>query len=183
MERFPDPPITEWYQNDKMILLKPFRYIANDGREWVAPKGAILNGATIPKPLWSIIGSPYVGPYRKSSIVHDYFVGEGNNPDVSESDRRKADKMFYEACRHEGCTKREAVIMYIGVSIGTWWSGVGSFFNKGAFNTYSYSDINPEKNFVENKFFKLLQMSEKYIESEDIEKIEELVNEELKINS
>lgn len=183
MNRFPDAPTTEWYQSDKMILLNPFTYIANNGVKWIAPKGAILNGATIPKPLWSIIGSPYVGPYRKSSIVHDYFVGEGDNPDVTKSDRRKADKMFYEACRHEGCTKKEAVVMYIGVSIGTWWSGVSSFFNKNAFEICSFTDITPEKDLVEKKFYKLLKITEKYIESEDIDKIEELVNKELQVKS
>lgn len=35
--------------------------------------------------------------------------------------RRKADKMFYHACRAGGCFWKEAVILYLGVRIGGIW--------------------------------------------------------------
>ena len=121
-------PETKWVGDRDMVLTKPMTYTDPEGREWKAPKGSEVNGATIPKALWSTIGSPFIGKYRRASVVHDYFVGEGKNPDVSRKARRKADKMFYHACRTDGCSRRYAAILYIGVSVGTWSSGFKRLF-------------------------------------------------------
>jgi hypothetical protein len=64
-----------------------------------------------------------------ASVVHDYFVGEGGNPDVPIEACREADKMFYHACRAHGCSRRFAAILRIGVSIGTRAGGFRSLFN------------------------------------------------------
>jgi hypothetical protein len=72
--------------------------------------------------VWSIVGAPYVGKYRRASVVHDFHVGEGENPNVSRSKRREADKMFYQACRTDKCSVKFAAILYLAVSIGTWFS-------------------------------------------------------------
>ena len=57
-----------------MILKEPFYYIDSKEKQWLVPAGTVVNGATIPFPLWSVIGSPYIGDYRQASVVHDYFV-------------------------------------------------------------------------------------------------------------
>lgn len=63
---------TEWLEPDrKMRLLAPFTYIDPKGLEWQAPKGWVIDGASIPRFAWSIIGGPYDGKYRNASVIHD----------------------------------------------------------------------------------------------------------------
>jgi hypothetical protein len=42
-----------------------------NGIVWVAPKGSKVDGASIPRIMWSLIGGPWDGPYRNASIIHD----------------------------------------------------------------------------------------------------------------
>lgn len=114
---------TLWQSNHRdMKLLEAFSFIDPAGKEWKVPVGSFLNGATIPRALWSIVGSPYTGSYRRATVIHDYFVGEGTNPEVSHAERRSADKMFYHACRSDGCTRSQAVVLYMGVSVGSFFA-------------------------------------------------------------
>ena len=52
------------------IVLDAF-YIDDSGREWKAPAGSIVDGASIPKFFWRLLGSPYCGDYRVASVFHD----------------------------------------------------------------------------------------------------------------
>lgn len=90
-------------------LLEDFVYIDPRKKPWVAPKGTIVDGASIPKPFWTIVGGPLEGEYRKASIVHD------------EGCVRKTESwenvhlMFYEACRCAGLPEKKAKLMYAAV--------------------------------------------------------------------
>ena len=118
---FSGNPKTEWLVNASeedrdMRLLEDFDYTDPDGRVWPAPKDSIVNGASIPRPLWSTVGSPYTDDYRRASVVHDVAC---NTPGVN---RKKADQMFYHACRAGGCSLVQARMLYAGVRIGAWAS-------------------------------------------------------------
>jgi hypothetical protein len=117
---FSGNPKTEWLceqgEDRNMCLLEAFCYIDPQGRRWEAPKGAITNGASIPRTLWSSIGSPYTGNYRRASIVHDIAI---RNPCILRAD---ADTMFYFACLAGGCMLMEGKLLYAGVRVGTWAS-------------------------------------------------------------
>jgi hypothetical protein len=68
---------TEWLDDGrKMKLLSDFSYIDPQGIQWNAPKGSIIDGASIPKIAWSIIGGPFEGRYRNASIIHDVACEE-----------------------------------------------------------------------------------------------------------
>jgi hypothetical protein len=121
---FSGEPITKWMTeanepDRKMELLEDFWYRDPDWKEWRVPKGYNkMDGASIPRGLWVLVGSPYTGDYRRASIVHDYAC------DLAKGDskkRREADCMFYHACRAGGCSAKEAAILYIGVRIGAFW--------------------------------------------------------------
>jgi hypothetical protein len=116
--KFSANPKTEWLQeaggDRQMKLLEEFWYEDPDGRRWSASVGEIIDGASIPAPLWSMVGSPYTGEYRRAAVVHDAACG---NPAVV---RKEADKMFYFACLAGGCSNRQAELMYAGVRIGAW---------------------------------------------------------------
>lgn len=118
---FSGNPKTEWLTDSadsdrNMKILETFSYTDPDGRVWETPAGSVVNGASIPRPLWTTVGSPYTGDYRRASIVHDVAC------DDSSIDRKEADKMFYYACLCGGCSRMEASLLYAGVRIGAWTS-------------------------------------------------------------
>ena len=117
---FSGNPKTEWLaergDDRDMRLLEAFWFIDPDGRRWDAPVGSITNGASIPRSLWSSVGSPYTGDYRRAAIVHDIAI---RTPGVI---RDEADTMFYYACLAGGCLLLEARLLYVGVRVGTWAS-------------------------------------------------------------
>jgi hypothetical protein len=116
---FSGNPKTEWLTSSikpdrDMKLLEDFWYEDPSGRKWTAISGSIVDGATIPPALWSVVGSPYSGDYRCASIVHDVACDDPGVP------RKEADKMFYFACLAGGCSTSQAQVLYIGVRIGAW---------------------------------------------------------------
>jgi hypothetical protein len=120
--RFSGDPLTRWIATPKapdrdMELLEDFSYTDPDQRLWLAPQGRTVNGASIPEALWTLVGSPYTGDYRNASIVHDIACEDAN----TKAKRKAADRMYYFACRCGGCSKRQAIVQYIGVRIGAWF--------------------------------------------------------------
>lgn len=118
---FSGNPKTEWLvdaavPDRDMALLFDFSFTDPDGKVWPAPKASVVNGASIPQPLWSTVGSPYTDDYRRASVVHDVACSTTGVP------RKAADAMFYHACRAGGCGPVQARILYAGVRIGAWAS-------------------------------------------------------------
>ena len=87
-------------------LLNDFWYDDRENKRWSAPAGSVIDGASIPASLWSFIGSPYTGEYRRPSVVHDVACDDPNIP------RKDADRMFYYACLAGGCYLSSASPLY-----------------------------------------------------------------------
>jgi len=133
---FSGEPCTIWLTENrpdrKMRLIEDFAFTDPDGLTWLVPSGYEVDGASIPKTLWALVGSPYTGDYRRASIVHDKACNDAAG-DVTA--RKAADRMFYHACRAGGCSSEEANSLYLGVRIGAlgdvvplWSPGIeGSF--------------------------------------------------------
>jgi hypothetical protein len=51
----------------RMELLAEFSYIDASGKKWTTPTGWIVDGASIPRFLWTLVGSPFTGGYRRAS--------------------------------------------------------------------------------------------------------------------
>lgn len=150
---FSGNPRTEWVVNNNgddrdMKLLEQFSYTDPNGRNWVAPVGSIINGASIPQPLWTAVGSPYTGDYRRASIVHDVACDNVRTA----QERKDADEMFYYACLDGGCSHAQANILYVGVRIGAW-----------AGNSFIKTDFSLERNSFNPSF--TLSVDEKYIQN------------------
>lgn len=115
---FSGDPQTTWLTEPgvdrRMRLLADFWFDDPVGHRWFAPKGSVVDGASIPQALWSSVGSPYTGPYRRASIVHDVACNTNGVP------RDAADEMFYFACIAGGCSVIQAKLLYAGVRIGSW---------------------------------------------------------------
>lgn len=102
--------VAKWRDDGRtMELIKDFAYIAPQGKLWRAHRGSIVDGASIPQALWSMIGGPFEGKYRNASVVHDVACDEMTQPWT------EVHLMFYNACRCGGVNERTAKIMYAGV--------------------------------------------------------------------
>ena len=118
--QFSGEPHSVWLTDDlhpdrKMQLLEDFWFTDPDGTEWRTPARYVVDGASIPRALWTVVGSPYTGDYRRASVVHDKACDDAvGNPAA----RRAADRMFFHACRAGGCSISEAMLLYVGVRIG-----------------------------------------------------------------
>lgn len=114
--------LTEPKADRRMALLEAFTFTDAQGRVWDAPKGHRVDGASIPRALWTLVGSPYTGDYRRASILHD--VNCDRHPQDG-PERRAGDEMFYAACRAGGCGRLEAKLLFLGVRLGSSWAGKG----------------------------------------------------------
>ena len=124
---FSGNPETTWLhlpgdQDRKMSLLADFTYIDWAGKPWVTPDACTVDGASIPRALWTLVGSPYTGLYRRASIVHDKACDDAVGDPAA---RKRADKMFYQACRDGGCSRWQAAVLYVGVRIGATFAHAG----------------------------------------------------------
>jgi Protein of unknown function (DUF1353) len=96
------------WENDgrTMTLLSELRYTDPDGAIWIAPAGSQVDGASIPRSLWSLMGGPFEGKYRNASVLHDVSYDQKNRP------HEVCDRMFYNAMRCSGVSAVEAGTMY-----------------------------------------------------------------------
>ena len=109
----PADPIVKLLSDGNLIQLTVnFQYTDPSGLAWVAPKETQADGASIPRPLWSIIGSPLSGLYRNASIIHDYYCSKRSKP------WRAVHQVFYDAMLTSGVSKTKALLMYSGVYMG-----------------------------------------------------------------
>ncbi len=100
-------PETRWNADGRtMTLLSELRYTDPHGLAWVAPVGSIVDGASIPRSLWSVMGGPFEGKYRNASVLHDVAYEQHNRP------WQDCDRMFYNAMRCSGVSAVEAKTMF-----------------------------------------------------------------------
>jgi len=103
--------------DNMFILLEDLTYIDRHGQRWTARKGLETNGASIPRFLWTAMGSPMTGAYRRAAFVHDQECIE---PTAS---TLEVNKMFYAACRCGGTPDVDARWMFWAVSqFGPRWT-------------------------------------------------------------
>jgi hypothetical protein len=98
-----------------MKTLQAFSFTDPSSRVWRAPAGSVIDGASIPRALWTAVGAPYTGDYRRASIVHDVACDEAGG---DRKKRRAADRMFFHACRAGGCSIWQSIVLYLGVRVG-----------------------------------------------------------------
>ena len=81
--------------------------------------GFDFDGASIPKALWSAIGSPMTGGYQRAGCLHDaLYASEWFARDV-------CDKLFLEAMESDGVSWIKRNLMYNAVRAFGWtvWKG------------------------------------------------------------
>lgn len=98
-------------------LVNEFTFIDPNEFKWVVPEGyEPLDGASIPKGFWSIVGGPFSGNYFKASIIHDYYSQIKTRTD------HDTHRNFYYAMRAGGVPQYQALPMYLAVvAFGPKW--------------------------------------------------------------
>ncbi|MBA2742814.1 MAG: DUF1353 domain-containing protein [Chthoniobacterales bacterium] len=98
---------TRWEDDGlTMVLLNELRYTDPYGEVWIAPAGSRVNGASIPRAFWTMIGGPFEGKYRNASVLHDVAYEHHTRP------WQDVDRMFYNAMRCSGVGAFTAKTMY-----------------------------------------------------------------------
>jgi hypothetical protein len=106
------------WENDgrTMTLLSELRYTDPNGGIWIAPAGSVVDGASIPRSLWTLMGGPFEGKYRNASVLHDVSYDQHTKP------WPECDRMFYNAMRCSGVSAVEAGTMYYSLrKFGRHW--------------------------------------------------------------
>jgi hypothetical protein len=91
------------------------------------PEGFTYDGASIPRPLWSILGATPDGLHRAATLTHDWLyirngvvdawnISENRNVRL-ELTRKQADQIFLEQMLLSGVKPKRAKNMYRGVRI------------------------------------------------------------------
>lgn len=94
-------------------------YTAADGTEWVAPKGTLTDGASIPTFALSLTGDRFSASFLKAAIVHDAYCQGFNKEHCSEQYRKRPWRavhlMFRDACVAGGTDVLKANLLYAAV--------------------------------------------------------------------
>jgi hypothetical protein len=113
--RFEGDVRTEWLvhagPDRRMRLLQDFAFVDPRGKRWIAPAGSVVDGASIPRMLWAVAGSPYTGDYRRASVLHDVACVVKSEPS------KDVHRMFYDAMICEGVDQSQALEFYAAVRL------------------------------------------------------------------
>lgn len=98
-------------------LLKPFEFRDANGRRWRVPTGTVVNGASIPRWLWPLVGHPWSGDVREASVIHDHFC------ETKSRTWQDVHRAFHDALIANGVSPAKARLLYAAVyRFGPRWS-------------------------------------------------------------
>lgn len=101
-------------------MARDLQFVDSENKKWVAPKGTLTDGASIPPVFISIVGSPTSEEFVNAAAIHDAYCGVGN-AELSQyhSDTwQNVHRMFYDALRVGGTPPRKAKTMFAAVYLG-----------------------------------------------------------------
>lgn len=122
--RPPEPAVRLEDDGRSITLLEPLSYCTSGGIVHTAPAGLRCDGASIPRALWSLIGSPYTGDYRLAAIMHDSLCQQASEwgGRAGLRLRQYADGLFGEMAGACGAGAFQRAYLVAGVRLGTLWT-------------------------------------------------------------
>ncbi len=101
-------------------MANDLQFVDSEKKTWVAPKGTLTDGASIPPVFVAVIGEPTRKEFVNAAAIHDAYCGIGNdNLTQYHSDTwQNVHRMFYDALRVGGTPPKKAKIMFAAVYIG-----------------------------------------------------------------
>jgi hypothetical protein len=139
--------VTAWDENHRtMTLLEDFGYVDPSGVQWRAPAGSRIDGASIPRIAWSIVGGPYEEAYRNASVIHDVACVDKSRP------WQQVHETFYYAMRASGVGALKAKLMYRAVYIGgPKWSLPGEVMGGGPTPVLTEAQLREDAQAIEQR--------------------------------
>ena len=111
--RYMGTPRVEFLRDGRDVkLIEGFSFCDPEGLLWPVPADSVVDGASIPRVFWTLIGGPFEGRYRDASIIHDYYC------DVRVRTWQATHRVFYEAMVVSEVSRRTAKMMYCAVRWG-----------------------------------------------------------------
>jgi tetratricopeptide (TPR) repeat protein len=102
--------------DDKLVFVDP------QGNEWVAPKGTLTDGASVPRLALWVTDGRFDSRFLKAAIVHDAYCQSDNQTRCPQQFRKRpwraVHRMFREACLAGGTPETTANLMFAGVWLG-----------------------------------------------------------------
>ena len=122
--------VVEWLDDDpfvpRMRLVEDFAFRDASGRQWLAAKGQVLDGRSIPLLFRDQIGPPFAAEYRRSTVVYEAQAR------AMQANWRDVHRMFYEGSREEGVPEADAKLIYATLyAAGLRWEPRGSSCFRG----------------------------------------------------
>lgn len=108
-------------------LVGELRFLQANGKVWVTPSHAVLDGRSVPTLYVQLKGNPLEGNYLKSAITYEYAVRS------KQQSWESTQRMFYEAVTVEGVEPVEGKVMYVLLrASGSRWAlhGPNSCFSR-----------------------------------------------------
>lgn len=84
----------------------------------IIPSGYRFDGASIPRPLWSLIGSPFDPDLLLAACVHDWYCEHTQHCYQS---RVIGDAVFLYMLTKAGVARWRRVLLYLGVRLNSYW--------------------------------------------------------------
>ena len=121
-------------KNENLFILSKDKTVESLGYSITVKKGFDFDGASIPKWLWSIYGSPLNGNYVVASLIHDGLYA---SQIVSKS---LSDKIFLDVMKQSNVGYIKRTSMYLAVKMfgGKDWKEANEYKNEYT----KYVDVN-----------------------------------------
>ena len=108
----------EWLGSNKrkMRLIESVSFRDKSGVIWIAHAGDVVDGASIPRFFWRFIGSPFIGNYRRASVIHDVYC------QIKVRSSEDTHNVFRDMMEFDGVSGWKARAMYYAVmAFGPKW--------------------------------------------------------------
>ena len=104
----------------KYRVAKEFFYEQSDGRIWIIPEGAVIDGRSFPRLFLDRFQETPNPNFLKSSVSYDFATKSKHHP------WEASQMMFYEAAQLEGVSREDANEMYLLLfATGSRWAIAG----------------------------------------------------------
>ena len=124
--------------DDNVFILFEDVVVESLGYSITVKKGFDFDGASIPKWLWSIYGSPLNGNYVVASLIHDGLYAS------QKVSKRVSDKIFLDTMKQSNVGYIKRTSMYLAVKMlgGKDWKEASEYKNEYT----NYVDVNTNTN-------------------------------------
>ena len=124
--------------DDNVFILFEDVVVESLGYSITVKKGFDFDGASIPKWLWSIYGSPLNGNYVVASLIHDGLYAS------QKVSKRISDKIFLDVMKQSnvGCIKRTSMYLAVTMFGGKDWKEASEYKDEYT----NYVDVNTNTN-------------------------------------